>query len=282
MLKDLLNFASNLPAKIIKKRTVSEEIDMIYSNIRINIEPMMMSVARANEKLNLKFSNIEFFKGTMMDKELKDVNTLLKKLTLLNKELLENRSKIESYMKVIPESMSTRGMTTNQALAVNFLDNLSWFIDSIGDYLVIIMEHVTKSKDSVFVPKIKQAKRLSIVDSVTILLSYNNIKNTLVDLDNVLLNSPHILEAVVGDKPDVKIVNRFIGNPIVFLRIWWVDVEINKIRKLESDREYVELLLAEWELSNTDSFNPELEAKILKAKDEISIIDKKIEKLRKV
>lgn len=280
MIKELVEYTKKLPASLIKKSSVEDEVDSILSGVRVNIVPMVTSIGnmiKSSPNLD-KFSNLPLFKGSALDKEYKTVSAYVKALSTFSNNVLSNDRNILAYVSSFPNTISTRGMTTNQAIAFNFMDNMRFFIDSTGDILTLLTESILDS-ETVYAPKIIQQKKLLVTDNVAIMKAYFDVKKVLVDLKNIVITEAHLLESVLDDSRGV-VVDRFIGNPIVYIRLRIVDWELSRINKLEAEREYIELLLAKWELDKNNMSNPQLEKQIEKAKELLNQIDLKIAKLR--
>lgn len=288
MIKKLLMYVTSLPSKLVKRNDLENEIDDIYSNIRVNIKPMVDLVLDLSKKKNIKLSEISFLDKTSLSADFKEVSRLVIKINSVLDGILANRGDLEDYVSKIPNQISTTGITTNQALSINVIDNLRFFIEMSGDILLYIAEQYNGTEDSAFTVKITRLKKNLLYDYYNILVGYSNFKTVIVDLDNMVINNNDaMIESVLSDK-DVNIVGRtehlvkgFIGNPIYHIRIWLVNRDISSIKTLEKKREYVELLLAELELKQSNQYDATLEASIENAKALINEYEDKIEKLSK-
>jgi hypothetical protein len=288
MLKNLLMYVTSLPAKLVKRNDLENEIDDIYSNIRVNIKPMIDLILDLSKRKNIKLSEISFLDKTSLAGEFKDVSKLVIKINSVLDGMLANRDDLEDYVSKIPNQISTSGITTNQALSINVIDNLRFFIEMTGDILLYIAEQYNGTDDSAFTTKITRLKKNLLYDYYNILTNYSNFKTVIVDLDNMVINNnDDMVESALSDK-DVNIVGRtehlvkgFVGNPIYHIRIWLVNRDISNIRVLEKKKEYVELLLAELELKQANQYDATLETSIENAKALINEYEDKIEKLSK-
>lgn len=284
MIKNLLKFVSDLPQQILKKDDMIDEIDNIYSNIRLNIKPMTeLVIALAKKQKSARLSEINFLAKTSIDAEYKDVLKLVIKINSILDGILAGRDDLEGYISDMPKQISTNGITTNQALSLNVLDNLRFFIELTGDILIAIVEHYNDVKEPVFTEKISRAKKNLLYDYYNIITDYASFKSVLVDLDNMVItnNNTAIVENVLSDR-GVNVVSRgFVGNPIYHIRIWLVNRDIAKIKVLEKKKEYVELLLAELELKQSRQYDASLDESIENAKALINEYEDKIEKLSK-
>lgn len=288
MLKNLLMYVTSLPAKLVKRNDLENEIDDIYSNIRVNIKPMIDLLIDLSRKKNIKLSEISFLDKTSLAADFKDVSKLVIKINSLLDGMLANRDDLEDYVSKIPNSISTSGLTTNQALSINVIDNLRFFIEMTGDILLYIAEQYNGTDDSAFTVKITRLKKNLLYDYYNILTGYSNFKTVIVDLDNMVINNNNdMIESVLSDK-DVNVVGRtehlvkgFVGNPIYHIRIWLVNRDIANIKVLEKKKEYVELLLAELELKQSNQYDATIESSIENAKALINEYEDKIEKLSK-
>lgn len=288
MLKNLLTYVTSLPSKLVKRNDLENEIDDIYSNIRVNIKPTIDLIIALSKKKNIKLSEISFLDKTSLAADFKDVSKLVIKINSVLDGILANRDDLEDYVSKIPNSISTTGITTNQALSINVIDNLRFFIEMTGDILLYIAEQYNGTDDSAFTVKITRLKKNLLYDYYNILTGYSNFKTVIVDLDNMVINNNNdMIESVLSEK-DVNVVGRtehlvkgFIGNPIYHIRIWFVNRDIANIKVLEKKREYVELLLAELELKQSNQYDATIEASIDNAKALINEYEDKIEKLSK-
>lgn len=288
MLKNLLTYVTSLPSKLVKRNDLENEIDDIYSNIRVNIKPTIDLIIALSKKKNIKLSEISFLDKTSLAADFKDVSKLVIKINSVLDGILANRDDLEDYVSKIPNSISTTGITTNQALSINVIDNLRFFIEMTGDILLYIAEQYNGTDDSAFTVKITRLKKNLLYDYYNILTGYSNFKTVIVDLDNMVINNNNdMIESVLSEK-DVNVVGRtehlvkgFIGNPIYHIRIWLVNRDIATIKVLEKKREYVELLLAELELKQSNQYDATIEASIDNAKALINEYEDKIEKLSK-
>ena len=288
MIKNLLMYVTSLPSKLVKRNDLENEIDDIYSNIRVNIKPMMDLVIDLSRKKNIKLNEISFLDKTSLAADFKDVSKLVIKINSVLDGILANRDDLEDYVSKIPSTISTAGITTNQALSINVIDNLRFFIEMTGDILLFIAEQYNGTDDSAFTVKITRLKKNLLYDYYNILTGYSNFKTVIVDLDNMVINNNNdMLESVLSEK-DVNVVGRtehlvkgFIGNPIYHIRIWLVNRDIANIKVLEKKKEYVELLLAELELKQSNQYDATIESSIENAKALINEYEDKIEKLSK-
>ncbi len=254
MIKNLLMYVTSLPSKLVKRNDLENEIDDIYSNIRVNIKPMMDLVIDLSRKKNIKLNEISFLDKTSLSADFKDVSKLVIKINSVLDGILANRDDLEDYVSKIPNTISTAGITTNQALSINVIDNLRFFIEMTGDILLFIAEQYNGTDDSAFTVKITRLNKNSLYDYYNILTGYSNFKTVIDDLDNMVINNNNdLVESVLSEK-DVNVVGRtehlvkgFVGNPIYHIRIWLVNRDIANIKVLEKKKEYVELLLAELE-----------------------------------
>lgn len=288
MIKNLLMYVTSLPSKLVKRNDLENEIDDIYSNIRVNIKPMMDLVIDLSRKKNIKLSEISFLDKTSLAADFKDVSKLVIKINSVLDGILANRDDLEDYVSKIPNTISTAGITTNQALSINVIDNLRFFIEMTGDILLYIAEQYNGTDDSAFTVKITRLKKNLLYDYYNILTGYSNFKTVIVDLDNMVINNNNdMVESVLSEK-DVNVVGRtehlvkgFVGNPIYHIRIWLVNRDIANIKVLEKKKEYVELLLAELELKQSNQYDATIETSIENAKALINEYEDKIEKLSK-
>lgn len=288
MIKNLLMYVTSLPSKLVKRNDLENEIDDIYSNIRVNIKPMMDLVIDLSRKKNIKLNEISFLDKTSLSADFKDVSKLVIKINSVLDGILANRDDLEDYVSKIPNTISTAGITTNQALSINVIDNLRFFIEMTGDILLFIAEQYNGTDDSAFTVKITRLKKNLLYDYYNILTGYSNFKTVIVDLDNMVINNNNdMVESVLSEK-DVNVVGRtehlvkgFVGNPIYHIRIWLVNRDIANIKVLEKKKEYVELLLAELELKQSNQYDATIESSIENAKALINEYEDKIEKLSK-
>ena len=288
MIKNLLMYVTSLPSKLVKRNDLENEIDDIYSNIRVNIKPMVDLLIDLSRKKNIKLNEISFLDKTSLAGDFKDVSKLVIKINSVLDGMLANRDDLEDYISKIPNSISTTGLTTNQALSINVIDNLRFFIEMTGDILLYIAEQYNGTDDSAFTVKITRLKKNLLYDYYNILTGYSNFKTVIVDLDNMVINNNNdMIESVLSEK-DVNVVGRtehlvkgFVGNPIYHIRIWLVNRDISTIKVLEKKKEYVELLLAELELKQSNQYDATIETSIENAKALINEYEDKIEKLSK-
>ena len=288
MIKNLLMYVTSLPSKLVKRNDLENEIDDIYSNIRVNIKPMVDLLIDLSRKKNIKLNEISFLDKTSLAGDFKDVSKLVIKINSVLDGMLANRDDLEDYISKIPNSISTTGLTTNQALSINVIDNLRFFIEMTGDILLYIAEQYNGTDDSAFTVKITRLKKNLLYDYYNILTGYSNFKTVIVDLDNMVINNNNdMIESVLSEK-DVNVVGRtehlvkgFVGNPIYHIRIWLVNRDISTIKVLEKKKEYVELLLAELELKQSNQYDATIESSIENAKALINEYEDKIEKLSK-
>lgn len=288
MIKNLLMYVTSLPSKLVKRNDLENEIDDIYSNIRVNIRPMVDLLIDLSRKKNIKLNEISFLDKTSLAGDFKDVSKLVIKINSVLDGMLANRDDLEDYISKIPNSISTTGLTTNQALSINVIDNLRFFIEMTGDILLYIAEQYNGTDDSAFTVKITRLKKNLLYDYYNILTGYSNFKTVIVDLDNMVINNNNdMIESVLSEK-DVNVVGRtehlvkgFVGNPIYHIRIWLVNRDISTIKVLEKKKEYVELLLAELELKQSNQYDATIETSIENAKALINEYEDKIERLSK-
>lgn len=78
----------------------------------------------------------------------------------------------------------------------------------------------------------------------------------------------------------MTITKGFIGNPWYHLSILFVNYNKGQISKTLKNKEYVELLLAEFEIARANQYDPKLDKLIENSKNEINAYELKLEKLR--
>lgn len=287
MIGNLFKYVGNLPTKLLKKDSLKDEIDDIYSNVRISVRPGLNSLSSIVSKRDIRLSDVPFFKGTELEKEFKTASKLIKSMNMVIDGMLANRDDIDAYIKNIPASISTKGITTNQALVLNVVDNLRFFTEFSGDVLIYLVENITGTKESVFADKVTKQKRNLLYDYYNIITNYISFNEILVDLSDMVITNNDVVESMLSDTK-VNVVGRsdqvtrgFLGNPIYHIRIWNADREIRAIKTLEAKKEYTELLLAELEIRQANQYDPEIDMAIEKTKDLINEYEIKIEKLSK-
>lgn len=286
MIKELFKYIASIPAKILKKSDVEIELDSIYSNIRLAITPVIDSIKSVMvKKSDLKLADIPFFKGTIIEKEFKSVNVLLVEISKVVSEVEKKRKDIEALLKDIPNNMSTKGMTTNQALLLNITDNLKFFTEVTSDILTIILESYNNTSDSVFNDSVLKQKKTLLYDYYNIMSSYIDMNKSIVDLGNIVITNNQAVATILADSNIViptrlDIEKGFRGNPITHAGFWFQDKKREYLQRTIKNKEYAELLLAEYELRQVNQYDPKLEKLIEGAKDTINEYEVKIEKLK--
>ena len=281
MIGGLFEWVGSLPSRLLKKDDIKEEIDSIYSSIRVNVKPTLRLAIKLTKDKDVNLSDIKFFKGTTIAKEFKTANKLLVSIMRLMDSIDSNRSKLESYMKDMSSTISTKGMNTNDALALNVVDTLKGFVEITSDILVCVVEAYSKPEDPVFTDKITTSKTALLYDYYNILNDYTDFDSVLVDLNSIVVTNTQVAEAMLADKELKVPIKNFIGNPVYHYNLYTADKEVRAVRVTEAKKEYVELLLAELELKQANQFNPELEKSIEASKLLINQLEIKIEKLSK-
>lgn len=284
MLGKLFTYIASLPKKLFKKESVDDALSLMYSDIRQNIKPMLDTLVKVTNSgtANNKLSDLEFFKGTDIEKEFKTIGKLLKAITFVIAELEKNHAKLSDLTKDLPVSISTSGLTTDQALLFNIMDNIKFFTDYTADVIVVLFEYVDESGQVAYGEPVLRGKKKSSYDYYNILIKYNNFENILVELDNlVVAGNEKMLESVLADKKIDVVASNFIGSPIYHVRLWLVDKDIEKIKLIEKKKEYIELLVMEIELKQANTYDPELSEQLENAKGMINEYEDKIEKLVK-
>lgn len=284
MLGKLFTYIASLPQKLFKKESVDDALSLMYSDIRQNIKPMLDTLVEVTNSgtANNKLSDLEFFKGTDIEKEFKTIGKLLKAITFVIAELEKNHGKLSDLTRDLPVSLSTTGLTTNQALLFNIMDNIKFFVDYTADVIVVLFEYVDESGQVAYGEPVLRDKKKSSYDYYNILVKYNNFDNILVELDNlVVAGNEKMLESVLADKKIDVVASNFIGSPIYHVRLWLVDKDIEKIKLIEKKKEYIELLVMEIELKQSKTYDPELAEQLENAKGIINEYEDKIEKLVK-
>lgn len=284
MLGKLFTYIASLPQKLFKKESVDDALSLMYSDIRQNIKPMLDTLIEVTNygTANDKLSDLDFFKGTDIEKEFKTIGKLLKAITFVIAELEKNHAKLSDLTKDLPTSISTSGLTTDQALLFNIMDNIKFFTDYTADVIVVLFEYVDESGQVAYGEPVLRDKKKSSYDYYNILIKYNNFDNILVELDNlVVAGNEKMLESVLADKKIDVVASNFIGSPIYHVRLWLVDKDIEKIKLIEKKKEYVELLVMEIELKQANTYDPELAEQLENAKGMINEYEDKIEKLVK-
>ena len=287
MIGKLFKFIGSIPKKILKRTNIISELDLLYSNMRLNISPILETLRFNISKKNngyddMKLSSIPFFKGSHIEKEYKTVSVLLTVIHNVILELNENKKKIEALIKDVPNNMSTEAMTTNQALLLNIIDNIKVFTEMSSDVVMIIVERYNES-ESVFSQAVLEQKKDILYDYYNILTAYRDIKKSIVDLDNIVITNDQAVATILADKK-ITIPDRitegkgFVGNPWYHLGLFITDVGFYMYNRTIKNKEYVELLLAEYELKQQNQYDPKLESLIENAKDIINEYELKIEK----
>lgn len=287
MIGNLFKFIGSIPKKILKRTSIISELDLLYSNIRLNISPVLETLRfNINKKINgyddMKLSSISFFRGSQIEKDYKTVSVLLTVIHNVIFELNENKKKIEALIKDVPNTMSTEAMTTNQSLMLNIIDNIKVFTEMSSDIIMIVTERYSES-EPVFSQAVLEQKKDILYDYYNILTAYRDIKKSIVDLDNIVITNDQAVATILADKkiviPDrITEGKGFVGNPWYHLGLFIKDFGFYNYNRTIKNKEYVELLLAEYELKQQNQYDPKLETLIENAKDIINEYELKIEK----
>lgn len=283
----LVAYALSLPSKVIDKNDLVESIDGMYSDISNDIRPMvdMVLAKLAKRKDKVSLADIPTLKGTVLASGYGDILTLVKGIDKTLSMFESNSSNIDKYIKAMPKNISTVAITTNQALLLNVLENMYMFTRVTPDILILVLEKLSNST-SVYSTGILKEKRNVLYDYNGILSEYNTISNILVDLNNIVIDEHTPIESILASKTlyvpsKLPAVAGFTSNPIYMIRIWLVDRDIANIKIMKAKKEYLQLLLAEMELKESDSHSDEVSQSIETAKDMINDYEMKIEKLSK-
>lgn len=285
MIGNLFKFIGGLPSKTIKKADIEMELEGCLNNIRLNILPLLTSI---REKMvptnNIKLSDISFFRSSIIEKEYVTVSGVLIAINNVANQLEDKKKDIMGLLKNIPNTLSTKAMTTDQALLLNVLDNIKLYVEMSSDILVLISEKYN-DQESVFAPAVLKTKKELLYDYYNVLNSYSDMKNTITDLGNIVITNSQAVETMLADSK-INIPNRmtitkgFIGNPWYHLSILFVNYNKGQISKTLKNKEYVELLLAEFEIARANQYDPKLDKLIENSKNEINAYELKLEKLR--
>lgn len=280
MISKLIQYVEGLPSKMFKSDAVDDAISMVYSDIRINLKPIVVTVVGLVKNNDVALSAIDFIRGSDVDREFRSVSRLVKQIGVVISVLENNKEDISDSISNMPKMLTTTGLTTNQALSINVIDNIRFFVNYTVDLLMMVIEHLNSVKESVYSLPIIRDKKKSLYDYYTILVKYADFSTVLVDLDNLVINKQtKMVETILSDRK-VNVINRgFVGSPIYHIQLWMVDNDIRNIKILEKKKEYVELLLAELELKKSNSYDSEVETQIITAKEMINEYEDKIEKL---
>lgn len=280
MISKLIQYVEGLPSKMFKSDAVDDAISMVYSDIRINLKPIVVTVVGLVKNNDVALSAIDFIRGSDVDREFRSVSRLVKQIGVVISVLENNKEDISDSISNMPKMLTTTGLTTNQALSINVIDNIRFFVNYTVDLLMMVIEHLNSVKESVYSLPIIRDKKKSLYDYYTILVKYADFSTVLVDLDNLVINKQtKMVETILSDRK-VNVINRgFVGSPIYHIQLWMVDNDIRNIKILEKKKEYVELLLAELELKKSNSYDSEVETQIITAKEMINEYENKIEKL---
>lgn len=280
MISKLIQYVEGLPSKMFKSDAVDDAISMVYSDIRINLKPIVVTVVGLVKNNDVALSAIDFIRGSDVDREFRSVSRLVKQIGVVISVLENNKEDISDSISNMPKMLTTTGLTTNQALSINVIDNIRFFVNYTVDLLMMVIEHLNGVKESVYSLPIIRDKKKSLYDYYTILVKYADFSTVLVDLDNLVINKQtKMVETILSDRK-VNVINRgFVGSPIYHIQLWMVDNDIRNIKILEKKKEYVELLLAELELKKSNSYDSEVETQIITAKEMINEYEDKIEKL---
>lgn len=285
MIGNLFKFIGSIPIKLIKKSSVVDELDVTYSNLRLNVKPVLESVrSEMAKKSDILLSTIPFFKGSILDTEYKKVSVLLAVISNVIAELENKRKNIDALFKDVPTTMSTKAMTTNQALLLNINDNITMFSEMSSDIILIIAEKYNES-ESVYADGILEQKKALLYDYYNILKTYQDMNSSVMDLGNMVITNTQAVATILADSkitiPD-KIVDTkgFVGNIIYHSGLFFVDFKKDWMKRTIRSKEYTELLLADYELKQATQYDPKLETLIENAKDRINEYEVKIEKLR--
>ena len=280
MISKLIQYVEGLPSKMFKSDAVDDAISMVYSDIRINLKPIVVTVVGLVKNNDVALSAIDFIRGSDVDREFRSVSRLVKQIGLVISVLENNKEDISDSISNMPKMLTTTGLTTNQALSINVIHIIRFFVNYTVDLLMMVIEHLNSVKESVYSLPIIRDKKKSLYDYYTILVKYADFSTVLVDLDNLVINKQtKMVETILSDRK-VNVINRgFVGSPIYHIQLWMVDNDIRNIKILEKKKEYVELLLAELELKKSNSSDSEVETQIITAKEMINEYEDKIEKL---
>ena len=291
MIHDLVTYISNIKDRIIKRDDLMDSLDLIYNDIELNIMPMIDSINIKLKKSNVNTDKIEFFRNVSISNnrkfsdEFRNTEEVVYRISSLMRNILDSRMKLTAYLKDIPKNISTVGISANQALVLNILDNLQFFSNVSADILIVILENIcdVDSDDSLYSSKVLRNKKYLLFDWYNILTTYDDFDKVIVDLGSITITNDNgdMIESLA--KNPAMAVSRlsskkdFSGNPIYHFQLFLIDKRKDKIKVIEKKKAYVEVLLSELELG--DVYDPDIDRQVENAKELINKYELELEKL---
>jgi len=306
-----------LQTLIMDKSEFLEMVDAIDKNINATVLPSINELIKTTSDSDVLVSTIAFSSL----KEKKDSSFFKRLYNVISKyrdTLPSLKSKIEEYM---PDTITTTSNDVNVRLVLSLVSEGVFFSETTPVMLsYLISKYYTKSSTELDPSTVRQmGQRLSITVKIIPELEKADLKPIIEAIGNVPTikslkfesTSTIPSEVVLGffkDTFSIKnfytlttikrllgyfnikdyknkqdIAKGFIGNPIMHLRLLFVDLTALRLEAMKDKRKLLELRLLELRSFNNDgSTNPKLSKQIAFYEDKLNKLDMKIDKLSRI
>lgn len=288
-LKEIYNnvvslFPGNKFAKI--QTTTLELLDSIEEDIREDLLPSLdllldnPIVLKSAEKTN-------FYRLVKDGLKCHSAEQLLKDFSYYVNDFIKNIDKVENLVKTnLNNSINAKTMTFKQYSTYRLVEDTKANVMVIMKLIYLI---IRDEKHSVL-PQKQVLKVLKTLPELKIkVLDKPNVKKAIDEISSMASES--VFDGVSSDAPEASIladvnkpvVSGFIGNPILVIRKYLVDLEFKRLDMLKNLRNAIELRLLELktQIAGGDA-DPKLQGQIEYYEDQLAAMDAKIEKMETI
>jgi len=275
----------------IKLTDVQEQFNNSLLSLNREVLPGLKNMEDVAKLDNLKISDLPEISIFNRNSEIKakDLKGLIKGIISAINGMEKQSNDINGLIpEVLTDVISKDVLTVKQATLLNVINNyntVSLYTLDLLLYLITITDvKVNGSENEMVKPKIAEIK-LNMSAYGEILAFFNKNKNIAKDIvklsnDKVLIDSK--------DKGTLNILNinhfkmnitGFIGNPIYHVRMWLVDLEMDRYEVLTEKKKLLELKVLDLKAKKDGEVNPKLTKAIDHYENKLSAVEAEMRKV---
>lgn len=273
-------FPGNKFAKI--QTTTLEVLDSIEEDIKEDFLPSV-ELLLDNKPILKNMEKTNFYRLVKDGLKCQSIESLLKDFEYYANDILKNIDKMENSIKaILNNSINAKTMTFKQYSMYRLVEDSKINIMVMMKLLYLL---IRDEKNSVLPQKQVLKTLKSLPDLKVKVLNKPSIKKALDEISN--MPSEGVFDGVNSGAPEASVVaelnkpevNGFIGNPILYIRKFIVDLEFKRLEVLKNIRNAVELRLLELKTEAAGGEpDPKLQGQIEYYEDKLASLDAAIEK----
>ena len=272
----------------IKKSKVAEDLvstrSMLVETIIPSLELTLASADDVTVGRELK-STLEFLYKSMKLSGGAGFKTVVNGLLSISKEMNDNIPDLQDAIEsVLPEYITDTTTTAKMTGVLGTVSNFNSMTMFLMDLNLYILYKATD--ENMYYKKKSDDIKLMVPTFASNYRRYaGEIKDTIKSIDK-------LSDAEIGDPDSFHMsasrndsnfnlpTNGFIGNPIYYIRLWMVDIDLNKLDILRDKKKLVELKLLDLKATSEGKPNPKIQKQIEYYEDKLAGLERKIATLQ--